>query len=84
MLTQCAPLCYFCKHVNAGVDDGAARLVTCKAYPNGIPTAMLEELGDHRSPTAGDHGIQFEPAEWCQLEDLIEWERARVLMYLFA
>ncbi len=81
-MITCAPLCYFCKHLRAGVDDGAKRLVTCEAFPDGIPKTMLEQMGDHRRPLAGDRGIQFEPSELCMLEDLIEWDRAHELMYM--
>jgi hypothetical protein len=71
------PLCYYCRHLRAGVDDGDKRLVTCTAYPDGIPKVMLESFGDHRIPFEGDHGIQFEPSEMSRLEDILEWERSR-------
>lgn len=45
--------------------NGCARLaeldMTCEAYPKGIPTPILDDTFDHRSPFAGDHGLQFLP-----------------------
>lgn len=34
---------------------------TCDAFPDGIPDAILRGRHQHRTPVAGDHGIQFEP-----------------------
>ncbi|MBR0075473.1 MAG: hypothetical protein IJP96_06945 [Synergistaceae bacterium] len=47
------PLCLYCKHRE---DD-----FKCKAYPKGIPDALL--YGTHFYPKPGDHGIQFEVKE---------------------
>lgn len=33
----------------------------CKAFPDGIPTAIMISARDHRKPVAGDQGIRFEP-----------------------
>jgi len=35
----------------------------CKAFPKGIPQAILMNQKDHRNPIDGDHGIQFERRE---------------------
>lgn len=77
MINTAVPLCYYCRHLRTGVEDGAKRLVTCDAFPEGIPRIMLEDFGDHRTPFDGDHGIRFEPSEMAMLEDIIEWERTR-------
>lgn len=34
---------------------------TCDAFPTGIPIDILRGKDQHRTPVAGDHGIQFEP-----------------------
>ena len=81
MTNTAVPLCYYCKHLRTGVDDGDKRLVTCAAYPDGIPKPILEEFGDHRTPLMGDHGIQFEPSEMAMWEDIVEWERTRAWAY---
>lgn len=35
---------------------------TCEAFPDRIPQRMLTQLGDHRRPIEGDHGLRFEQA----------------------
>lgn len=32
----------------------------CPAFPNGIPTAILEGENNHSEPFPGDNGIRFE------------------------
>ena len=44
-------LCASCTHKRP---EGAA----CKAFPLGIPWAILAGEADHRKPYKGDHGIQ--------------------------
>ena len=48
-----APICMSCKHFCEGL--------ACKAFPDGIPNAILRSSYDHRKPYPGDHGIQYEP-----------------------
>ena len=38
-------------------------LWTCRAYPSGIPAAILSGRYDHRKPFLGDGGIRYEPKE---------------------
>jgi hypothetical protein len=53
-MTHQAPTCMFCRHF-----DRDAERLTCRAFPDGIPDAILEGEVDHRRPVAGDGGIQF-------------------------
>ena len=47
--------CITCKNVDL---NGAPP--TCKAYPDGIPDAILLSKHDHRKPYPGDNGIRYE------------------------
>jgi len=33
----------------------------CKAFPGGIPPAMMFDEHEHRQPFPGDHGVRYEP-----------------------
>jgi len=46
--------CSYCKYLNE------KKLVTCKAFPKGIPHEILSSEFNHINPYPGDHGIQFE------------------------
>jgi hypothetical protein len=54
--------CGFCKHFLDGVkvlETENTKIVTCKAFTNGIPYGVE----DHLEPFPGDNGIMFEPKD---------------------
>ena len=48
-----SPTCDGCRHLDLG------KKRACAAFPNGIPLQIWLGKHDHRSPYAGDQGIQF-------------------------
>jgi len=46
--------CVWCRHRSTGGRR-------CKAFPKGIPEAIIKNRHDHRSPFNGDYGVRFEP-----------------------
>jgi len=56
MVIGAAPICYECAHFRTNREEG----LVCKAFPKGIPDAVLFQGSDHKEPLEGDHGIQFE------------------------
>ena len=48
------PICMKCVHYNRDV-----KTLSCKAFPEGIPDDIIENVFDHHFPYSGDHGIQF-------------------------
>lgn len=48
-----ATQCFFCKHIRPKK--------TCKAFPEGIPEEIYNNLFIHKIHYDGDHGILFEP-----------------------
>jgi|CXWL01.1.fsa_nt_gi hypothetical protein len=50
-------LCYHCVHWK---DNNDADEPMCAAFPDGIPTQILNGRMDHRRPVHGDNGIVFE------------------------
>lgn len=57
-MSQAAPICMSCRWFDRKADD-----LSCTAFPDGIPDAIIENRVDHRQPIEGDHGIQFEQGE---------------------
>jgi hypothetical protein len=49
--------CPICKNYIRGVGG------KCKAFPDGIPEAILSGDEVHTEPYPGDNGIQFEPSD---------------------
>ena len=56
-----APMCLTCRHFH-DADDEATSL-TCDAFPDGIPEAVLTGEHDHRDPYPGDRGVRYEPLD---------------------
>lgn len=59
MTSMIQPMCMVCTRRGANL--------TCAAYPDGIPVAILESDVDHRRPHPGDGGVVFEPIDNPQL-----------------
>ena len=59
------PQCRWCKHVQPSTreypDTPGKFLLTCDAFPDGVPSVIQLNRHDHRSPYPGDNGILFEP-----------------------
>ena len=45
--------CLYCMHINE------KKLLTCAAFPNGIPHEIVSSEFNHINPHPKDHGIQF-------------------------
>lgn len=52
------PICYNCKRKNPPTPELA---FSCDAFPDGIPSAIINNVADHREPFPGDKGLQYEP-----------------------
>jgi hypothetical protein len=52
-----APICMWCKRYR-DVGPNWGDPPTCEAFPDGIPTKILEGF-DHRKPLHGDNGLRF-------------------------
>ena len=53
MTTVGRPMCFSCVHLRA--ED-----MTCPAFPDGIPAAIMQSEHDHRQAYPGDGGIRYE------------------------
>lgn len=63
-------LCVACRHLHT---VGRYDQPTCNAFVDGIPSAILANMVDHRRAYPGDQGIRFEPAPDSE-EGLREYE----------
>jgi hypothetical protein len=50
--------CQSCRHY---AQNSSGELLTCEAFPGGIPDAILSGDNDHKRPFPGDQGICYEP-----------------------
>jgi hypothetical protein len=57
MTTGPAPVCRDCRWYDRDNEDG----LTCRAFPDGLPDALLFGVNDHTEPLPGDRGYRFEP-----------------------
>ena len=51
-------ICYLCKRLGSINDNG---VLTCDAFPSGIPNTFLQAKADHTAPYDGDNGLTFLP-----------------------
>ena len=58
MVSYPSPLCLRCKHLHE--NSLYENVITCAAFPTGIPTDIFFEARDHTKPIDGDSGIVFE------------------------
>lgn len=49
------PACCTCRH------RSQTDVLTCAAFPAGIPTPILRGENDHRSRYDGDRGVMYDP-----------------------
>ncbi len=59
MTTYAPPICTGCTRFR---NDDDERL-TCDAFPDGIPDAILTSEADHRKAYKGDQGLRFDPKD---------------------
>lgn len=57
-----ASQCFFCARLHLQTKPKRG-LLTCAAYPEGIPQTFFQNEIFHMEPYEGDHGLQFKPRE---------------------
>jgi hypothetical protein len=68
-------ICFLCNLFVPGVDpDNWRGKPICRAFPDGIPSEILDGGFDHRQPF-GDETITFKPAEGVTEDEIDEWRR---------
>jgi hypothetical protein len=55
MVSIIAPPCLYCARFRRAISG-----ITCDAYPDVIPDAIVATRIDHRQQLPGDHGLRFE------------------------
>jgi hypothetical protein len=73
-------ICTKCVHIGAYDTEENSALVTCAAFPSGIPDEIIRQGYDHRNPYEGDQGIMFTPdgpvdVEW--IENVVNPKKSR-------
>lgn len=63
-------ICPDCVHFHGEDSDDAPDLVTCLAFPAGIPDEILRQGFDHRNPYDGDNGVMFTPRKPVDVDKL--------------
>lgn len=51
------PICLNCQHFFRENETG----FRCRAFPGGVPMAIIASVADHRKPYKNDGGIHYEP-----------------------
>lgn len=69
MTLMLPPICEACAHRFAQMG------YACSAFPDGVPSEIVDDGFDHRQPFDGDQGIQFELAAGAEA-DLALYERS--------
>ncbi|WP_303816400.1 hypothetical protein [Acidaminococcus timonensis] len=55
--------CRTCKHYHPkAIWKDESPIVTCDAFPDGIPVKIYSQQVSHDTTYEGDHGIHYEPA----------------------
>ena len=61
MTTTVDPICLKCSHLDFPFKQREKKTTrwTCRAFPDGIPTAIVESERSHIDPIEGDNGFQY-------------------------